>query len=80
MPADRPPTGDRLPRRRFPAGAGAVALTIPPAAQLAAAGTAPASPVGKGQPGGSRFPPVPGPDTTTAEDRQQMARRIWALR
>ena len=71
MPAD-----DQMPRRRFLAGAGAAAFAIPAAGSLAGAAAARAGTPGQGQSGGSPFPPVPGADTTTTEDRQQM---LWQL-
>jgi hypothetical protein len=75
----------QLPRRRFLTGVGAAALTIPAvqagtgaatATAATAATSATAASAGGGQPGGSPFPPVPGADTTTTQDRQQM---LWQL-
>jgi hypothetical protein len=69
MPAAQPPAGGHLPRRQFIGGVGAVALAIPAVRSAAARG-------GTRRAGGSPFPPVPGADTTTTEDRQQM---LWQL-
>jgi hypothetical protein len=67
MPADQP-AGDQWPRRQFLGGVCAAALAVPAVQSAARDGTRRAA--------GSPFPPVPGPDTTTTEDRQQM---LWQL-